>query len=118
MAAIFIVAGLAIADKIEKKKQKKQAKRDRDEARFRELQVETSRRLSRTQSGNVIEHTYDSGREEDADDSELLHSVTNEESPPRYEDAVSAGERREHAWRAEMTRRRSSAYSNQGGRER
>ena len=118
MAAIIIVAGLAIADKVEKKKEQKRQKKARDEARFRELQIETSRRLSRTQSGNVIEHKVEEEDREDEEEElhrENLHNAVDDTAPPPYEDAVQVGERRERAW-AQMQRRRSSAYSSHSQR--
>ena len=66
MAAIFIVAGLVIAEKVEKKKEKKRQKKASAEARYRELQIETTRRLSRRESGNIIENTF--AEEPDEDD--------------------------------------------------
>ena len=112
MAAIFIVAGLAIAEKVEKKKEAKRQKKALDEKRYRELQIETTRRLSRTQSGNVIENTFVENPEE-AEDDDTLQKVVDDPSPPPYEDAVQVGERRERDWQAQMQRRRSSVNSNQ-----
>ena len=109
MAAIFIVAGLAIADKVEKKKEAKRQKKARDEARYRELQIETSRRLLHTPSGNVINNTLVDQPQEEED--ENMHNAVDDSSPPAYEDAVQVGERREREWQAQMERRRSSAYS-------
>lgn len=97
MAAILIVAGLAIADKVEKKKEKKRRKKADDAARYRELQIETSRRLSRQESGNVIENNYDEELDGDYDD-ELEKRAVDDAPPPAYEDAVESGERRERQW--------------------
>ena len=72
MAAIVIMAGLAIADKVDKKKEQKRQKQLNDDQRYRDLQVETDRRLKRTQSGNVI---TEEGNEEDEED----------EAPPSYD---------------------------------
>ena len=97
MAAILIVAGLAIADKVEKKKEMKRKKKADDAARYRELQIETSRRLSRQESGNVIENTY----EEEPDSycvGEFEKETVDDAPPPAYEDAVESGERRERQW--------------------
>lgn len=114
MAAIFIVAGLAIADKVEKKKEAKRQKKANDEARYRELQIETNRRLARRESGNVIENPLIDYTEEDEEDDEYVQSAVDEAKPPAYEDAVQVGERREREWQAQMQRRRSSTVSNQG----
>lgn len=117
MAAIFIVAGLAIADKVEKKKEAKRQKKARDEARYRELQIETNRRLSRTKSGNVVEDTFIENPEEpEEDENDLKQTAIDDASPPPYEDAVQVGERREREWQAQMQRRRSSVNSNQSNR--
>jgi hypothetical protein len=118
MAAIFIVAGLAIADKVEKKKEAKRQKKARDEARYRELQIETSKRLARRESAsaNVIENTRveDPELEENSSDQdENLQLASSTDNPPPYEDAVAVGERREREWQAQMQRRRSSVASQQ-----
>ena len=97
MAAILIVAGLAIADKVEKKKEKKRQKKRDAEARYRELQIETSRRLARTQSGNVIENDYVESPDYEEED-EMQRKASNDIPPPAYEDAVQIGERRERQW--------------------
>ena len=108
MAALIIAAGFAIADKIDKKKQLKKDKKMKDELRYKELQVETKRRLSRTQSGTIIEHTP-------ADDEETTSQPEDERSPspPPYEDVVEAGARKEQQSQ-QQPRRRSSAYSAHG----
>ena len=123
MAAIFIVAGLAIADKVEKKKEAKRLKKERDEVRYRELQIETNRRLAaRTQSGgsnNVIDTSATATEYPDAEDERLSDqekemqtaAAVDDAPPPRYEDAVAVGERREREWQARMQRRRSSVQS-------
>ena len=121
MAAIFIVAGLAIAEKVEKKKEAKRQKKAKDEARYRELQIETSKRLARTQSGNVVEQTVPENSndvvvEDEDDEDEIQHSAVDDTAPPPYEDAVQVGERREREWQAQMQRRRSSVNSNQSSR--
>ena len=108
---------MAIADKIEKKKEAKRQKKARDEARYRELQIETNRRLARIESGKVIEDTFVENPEEvDEDDDEYQQSAVDDTAPPPYEDAVQVGERREREWKAQMERRRSSVYSNQSNR--
>lgn len=96
MAAILIVAGLAIADKVEKKKEKKRKKKADDAARYRELQIETNRRLSRHESGNVIQNTYE--EQDEGYDDELQSHALDGAPPPAYEDAVQTGERRERQW--------------------
>ena len=122
MAAIFIVAGIAIAEKMEKKRIAKQRKKAHDEARYRELQIETNQRLTRRESANgnnaqapppVLEDppsSFDENPEEEEVEDENLHSAVDESQPPAYEDAVAVGERREREWRAQMERRRSSVY--------
>lgn len=111
MAAIFIIAGFAIADKVEKKREARRQKKADNERRYRELQIETTRRLSRTQSGNIVEK--DVAEEVEDEQDENLHNVVDDPSPPPYEDVVQVGERREREWHAQMQRRRSSTYSNQ-----
>ena len=115
MAAIFIVAGLAIAEKIEKKKEAKRQKKAKDEARYRELQIETDKRLARTQSGNVIENEPAEYPEEE-DEEDYQQSAVDDPSPPPYEDAVQVGERREQEWQTQMQRRRSSVNSSHSNR--
>ena len=108
MAALIIAAGFAIADKIEKKKQLKKEKKANTELRYKELEVETKRRLSRTQSGTIIEHTP-------ADDEDTASQAEDERSPspPSYEAVVEAGTEKERD-RQQHQRRRSSAYSAHG----
>ena len=103
---------------MEKKKEKKRLKKANDEKRYRELQIETNRRLARRESGTapVVNspdtfQSYEDLEEED----ENLRSAVNDTEPPPYEDAVQVQERRESEWRAQMQRRRSSAYSAQSG---
>ncbi|KAK3705016.1 hypothetical protein LTR37_013533 [Vermiconidia calcicola] len=115
MAAIFIVAGMAIAEKVEKKKEAKRQKKAKDEARYRELQIETNRRLTQKERG--IDKTQDTFIEnpedlDDGEDFENLRQSVSDISPPPYEDAVQVGERREREWQAQMQRRRSSVNSN------
>ncbi|KAK3725509.1 hypothetical protein LTR37_000479 [Vermiconidia calcicola] len=115
MAAIFIVAGMAIAEKVEKKKEAKRQKKAKDEARYRELQIETNRRLTRKESGNdATQDTFIENPEDldDGEDSMNLRQSVSDTSPPPYEDAVQVGERREREWQAQMQRRRSSVNSN------
>lgn len=126
MAAIFIVAGLAIADKMEKKKEAKRQKKARDEARYRELQMETNQRLARQNSAtdspntsttiNSPQDTFVENPEEYDEEDEYMNTTVDNGSPPPYEDAVTAGERREREWQAQMQRRRSSVTSNQSQR--
>lgn len=126
MAAIFIVAGLAIADKVEKKKEQKRQKKARDEARYRELQIETNRRLARQNSGtttndktptspsNVDNNNTESAfveNPEEEEEEEWMNVAVDDAHPPPYEDAVQVGERREREWQAQMQRRRSSVAS-------
>ena len=83
VVVLFIVAGYAIRDKIEKKKEAKRQKKAWDEKRYRELQVETSQRLARTQSGNVIENNFDEEEEGDEDMEEAAASSVAEEGMPK-----------------------------------
>lgn len=119
MAALIVVAGLAIAEKVEKKKAAKRLKKANDEDRYRQLQIETNSRLARTQSGNIIQNTFVDEPEQD-DQEEHLHSAVDDDSPPAYDvvrqDAVTVGEQRERQWQAQMMqRRRSSVYSQGSG---
>ena len=129
MAAIFIVAGLAIADKVEKKKEQKRQKKARDEARYRELQIETNRRLARQNSSTTANtatspssatapNNVDNNNSESAwvdnpeeEEEEWINVAVDDANPPPYEDAVQVGERREREWQAQMQRRRSSVAS-------
>ena len=120
MAAIFIVAGLAIADKVEKKKEQKRQKKARDEARYRELQIETSQRLARQDSANTATPSTEKNNRESAfienpeeEEEEWMNTAVDDANPPAYEDAVAVGERREREWQAQMQRRRSSVQSSQ-----
>ncbi|KAK3057303.1 hypothetical protein LTR09_001485 [Extremus antarcticus] len=119
MAAIFIVAGLAIADKVEKRKEAKRLKKERDEVRYRELQVETNRRLATKQRGDGGGDVIDNipAYEEDAETSgeEQMRSAVDEASPPPYDDVVAVGEMRERNWKTQMQRRRSSVTSQRSG---
>ena len=117
MAAIFIVAGLAIADKVEKKKEAKRQKKAKDEARYRELQIETNRRLARQNSGEKTDSAATEATDtfvenpEEEDEEEFMNTAVDDSQPPPYEDAVQVGERREREWQAQMQRRRSSVAS-------
>lgn len=116
MAAIFIVAGLAIADKVEKKKEQKRQKKARDEARYRALQIETNERLARQNTTSSA--TEPSRREStfienpESEEEEWMNTAVDDSNPPPYEDAVAVGERREREWQEQMQRRRSSVQSN------
>lgn len=82
MAALILVAGAALVEKLEKQAALKKAKKDHDDARYKELVEETERRLSlsRTESdGQVIRH--ESGEEFGA-------SAEDEAGPSRHEDVV------------------------------
>lgn len=76
MAAIVLSAGFLLADAIEKKRQKKKDRKARDQARFMELQKETSHRLARSQSGNTVEQA---GR---------VSGESEEVPPPAYHEVV------------------------------
>ena len=105
MAALLIVGALAIANKVEEKKERRRSKKANDEKRYRELQVETNQRLARRESGTVIDNSLlDEPEEENENEKEAV----NDASPPPYEDAVQVGERREREW---AERRRSSVAS-------
>ena len=112
--ALFIVAGLAIAEKVERKKEQKRLKKARDEARYRELQMETNKRLATRDGVNATADAF--AEEEEGDDDDILSPAVDDPSPPAHEDAVEVGERREREWRAQMERRRSSVASGRSGR--
>ena len=116
MAAIFIVAGLAIAEKIEKKKEAKRQKKANDEKRYRELQIETDKRLARKESATEIDNTPPAEYPDEEEEEDFQLIAVDDTSPPPYEDAVQAGERREREWQAQMERRRSSVASTQSSR--
>lgn len=121
MAAIFIVAGLAIADKVEKKKEAKRQKKRLDDARYAELQTETNQRLARTQSGTLIDLSTgeEAEVEEERDESG--------QEPPEYEEVEGLGkteERKEKGkrrWsvlgRREKEKAKGSVDGGQGGAE-
>lgn len=73
-----------IVDKVEKKRA---AKRANDDARYRELEKETERRLSRTDSGNDVlssAHEHDDSNEKPRRSSEEeVRSNSYERNPPR-----------------------------------
>lgn len=113
MAALLIVGALAIADKVEQKKEKKRAKKANDEKRYRELQLETNRRLSGTTTTDAALIDNSEGEEEPE---ENVKVAGDDVPPPAYEDAVQAGARREAEWKAQMAqRRRSSVHSQRSG---
>lgn len=127
MAALLIVGALAIADKVEQKKEKKRQKKANDEKRYRELQLETDQRLARRDSVTAVsgarKHEGDFAEEEDEGEEgsdsdgvkrERDEGWAEEDGGRAKEDAVSAGERREREWMRRMKRRRSSA--NSGGK--
>lgn len=76
MAALLVLAGAIIHDKVKEKKEMKRRKVLDDERRHRELQAETSRKEKRA----GVERNYDS--EDDKEDEDL----------PRYEDIIDNGE--------------------------
>ena len=136
MAALLIVGALAIADKVERKKEKKREKKANDEKRYRELQLETNARITRRESamsanntaaaaaaamsasgGVVIDNSafVDEPADSSEDERENVKVAGSEVPPPAYEDAVQAGERREQEWKRQMERRRSSVYSERSG---
>lgn len=76
MAALLVLAGAIINDRIKEKKENKRRKVLDDERRHRELQAETARREKKA----MVERNYDS---EDEKEDEAL---------PRYEDVINNGE--------------------------
>jgi hypothetical protein len=76
MAALLVLAGAIIHDKVKEKKEMKRRKVLDDERRLRELQAETNRKEKRA----GVERNYDS---EDEKEDEAL---------PRYEDIIDNGE--------------------------
>lgn len=117
MAALLIVGALAIADKVEQKKQKKRDKRANDEKRYRELQMETNQRIARRDSATALDDSafVDEPQESSEEENENVRIAKGEAPPPAYEDVVTAGQRREDAWKAQMQRRRSSVQSQRSG---
>lgn len=76
MAALLVLAGAIIHDKVKEKKEMKRRKVLDDERRHRELQAETNRKEKRA----GVERNYDS--EDEKEDEDL----------PRYEDIIDNGE--------------------------
>jgi len=76
MAALLVLAGAIIHDKVKEKKEMKRRKVLDDERRLRQLQAETNRKEKRA----GVERNYDS--EDEKEDEDL----------PRYEDIVDNGE--------------------------
>ena len=76
MAALLVLAGAIIHDKVKEKKEMKRRKVLDDERRHRELQAETYRKEKRA----GVERNYDS--EDEKEDEDL----------PRYEDIIDNGE--------------------------
>lgn len=75
MAALLVLAGAIIHDKVKEKKEMKRRKMLDDERRHRELQAETNRKEKRA----GVERNYDSGDEK------------GDEALPRYEDIIDNG---------------------------
>lgn len=85
MAALFIAAGIALHEKMERKKEAKRIKKLNDDDRYEELQRDTRKRLARTQSGSVVERSVSrtgSLKSEEGDRSP---------PPPKYEDVAGLG---------------------------
>lgn len=81
MAALFIAAGIALHEKLERKKEAKRIKKLNDDDRYEELQKDTKKRLARTQSGNVIERPV-------SRTGSLRESEERSPPPPGYEEVV------------------------------
>ncbi|GIZ46492.1 hypothetical protein CKM354_000961800 [Cercospora kikuchii] len=80
MAAVLIVLGGAvIAERVEKSKEKKRLKKEHDDTRYRELVEETGRRLSQTDSNQIIRHSSVASDDLVEDDAA---------TPPPYEEVV------------------------------
>ncbi|KAF7194269.1 hypothetical protein HII31_04302 [Pseudocercospora fuligena] len=86
MAAVLLVFGaVMLKERVEKSKAQKAQKKELDESRYRDLVEETERRLSRTESGQVIRHQHSGTESEDELESEHLASpVQEDEAPPAY----------------------------------
>ncbi|KAK3111562.1 hypothetical protein LTR53_013065 [Teratosphaeriaceae sp. CCFEE 6253] len=88
MAALIIAGGLAIADKIERKKQARKDKKAHDERRYQELQAETKAMASgRRDSVNAGS---------DSETEASAHRRVDREAPrapPSYNEAVGTGTR-------------------------
>jgi len=76
MAALIILAGAMIHDRITEKKEAKRRKNLETERKYRELQAETDRRTEKS----AVERNY--GSDDEKEDEPL----------PRYEDVTSSGE--------------------------
>jgi hypothetical protein len=76
MAALIILAGAMIHDRITEKKEVKRRKNLENERKYRQLQAETERRAEKA----AVERNYVSEDEKEG------------ESLPRYEDVVGSGE--------------------------
>jgi len=76
MAALIILAGAMIHERITEKKEAKRRKNLETERKYRQLQAETGRRAEKA----AVERNYDT---EDEKEDEAL---------PRYEDVVGSGE--------------------------
>ncbi|TKA26672.1 hypothetical protein B0A50_04780 [Salinomyces thailandicus] len=97
MAALVIAGGIVIANKIKDKKQeKKDKKKAHDDKRYRDLQRETKRRLSRTKSGTEVPAADDgsknSSNKEDEEamsegEASLSSQRDEEPAPPSYTEA-------------------------------
>lgn len=60
----MVVGGAMVTERIAKDKEKKRLKKEHDETRYRELVEETGRRLSRTESGQVVRQSASSIEEQ------------------------------------------------------
>ncbi|KAK5720582.1 hypothetical protein LTR17_014838 [Elasticomyces elasticus] len=83
MAALLITASLAIADKIDQKKQARKDKKAHDELRYRELEAETKASISKHEASN--------GNSSGSPTNEGMQQRTRRndpQGPPSYEDAV------------------------------
>jgi len=81
MAALLIAAGIALQEKMERKREAKRIKKLNDDDRYEELQKDTRKRLARTQSGNVIERPV-------SHTGSLRHSEERSPPPPGYNEVV------------------------------
>lgn len=68
-----------IAERVEKSKEKKRLKKEHDDTRYRELVEETGRRLSHTDSNQIIRHSSVASDDLVEDDAT---------TPPPYEEVV------------------------------
>jgi len=85
MAALLIVGGLALADKIDRRKQRKKDKKLHDKLRYKELQAETIARSSGRKDSAV--DGSESGSEAEGEHRQRAPKHISR-APPSYDEAV------------------------------